>query len=61
MENKGLITRDKLDPSLKLMPFKDTAEHKESLFSYYYACAKSTTWSATRGWPRCSRASPSRS
>lgn len=36
MENKGLITREKLDPSLKLMPFKDTAEHKESLFSYYY-------------------------
>ena len=36
MENKGLITRDSLDPSLKLMPFKDTAEHKESLFSYYY-------------------------
>ncbi|MCK3863857.1 haloacid dehalogenase-like hydrolase [Pseudomonas sp. B329] len=36
MENKGLITRDTLDPSLKLMPFKDTAEHKESLFSYYY-------------------------
>jgi hypothetical protein len=36
MENKGLITRDKLDPSLKLMPFKDTADHKESLFSYYY-------------------------
>ena len=36
MENKGLITRDKLDPSLKLIPFKDTAEHKESLFSYYY-------------------------
>ncbi|MFL1515758.1 HAD family hydrolase [Pseudomonas prosekii] len=36
MENKGLITRDTLDPSLKLIPFKDTAEHKESLFSYYY-------------------------
>ncbi|MDQ3202506.1 MAG: haloacid dehalogenase-like hydrolase [Pseudomonadota bacterium] len=36
MENKGLITREKLDPSLKLIPFKDTAEHKESLFSYYY-------------------------
>lgn len=33
MENKGLITRETLDPSLKLMPFKDTAEHKESLFS----------------------------
>ena len=36
MENKGLITREKLDPSLKLIPFKDTAEHQESLFSYYY-------------------------
>ncbi len=36
MENKGLITRETLDPSLKLMPFKDTADHKESLFSYYY-------------------------
>jgi phosphoserine phosphatase len=36
MENKGLITRDTLDPSLKLIPFKDTADHKESLFSYYY-------------------------
>ena len=36
MENQGLLTRDKLDPSLKLIPFKDTAEHKESLFSYYY-------------------------
>ncbi|MFI8481900.1 haloacid dehalogenase-like hydrolase [Pseudomonas sp. NPDC078700] len=36
MENKGLITREKLDPSLKLIPFKDTAGHKESLFSYYY-------------------------
>ena len=33
LENKGVLTRDKLDPSLKLMPFKDTAEHKESLFS----------------------------
>lgn len=36
LENKGLITRDTMDPSLKLMPFKDTADHKESLFSYYY-------------------------
>jgi phosphoserine phosphatase len=36
MENKGLITRESLDPSLKLIPFKDTADHKESLFSYYY-------------------------
>lgn len=36
LENKGVITRDTLDPSLKLIPFKDTAERKESLFSYYY-------------------------
>ncbi|WP_225773771.1 haloacid dehalogenase-like hydrolase [Pseudomonas sp. Marseille-Q5115] len=36
LEMKGVLTRDKLDPSLKLMPFKDTADHKESLFSYYY-------------------------
>ena len=36
LEMKGVLTREKLDPSLKLMPFKDTADHKESLFSYYY-------------------------
>jgi len=36
LENKGILTRENLDPSLKLIPFKDTAEHKESLFSYYY-------------------------
>lgn len=36
LENKGVLTRDKLDPSLKLIPFKDTVDHKESLFSYYY-------------------------
>jgi phosphoserine phosphatase len=36
LENQGVLTREKLDPSLKLIPFKDTAEHKESLFSYYY-------------------------
>jgi len=36
LENKGVLTRETLDPSLKLIPFKDTADHKESLFSYYY-------------------------
>jgi phosphoserine phosphatase len=36
LENQGVLTREKLDPSLKLIPFKDTAEHQESLFSYYY-------------------------
>jgi len=53
MENKGLITRDSLDPSLKLMPFKVCSVTT-------IASAKWTTWSATRGSLRCSRASPSR-
>ncbi|HLD67056.1 MAG TPA: haloacid dehalogenase-like hydrolase [Pseudomonas sp.] len=36
MEMKGVLTRETLDPSLKLIPFKDIAGHKESLNSYYY-------------------------
>jgi phosphoserine phosphatase len=36
LEMKGVLTRDKLDPSLKLMPFKDSPGFKESLNSYYY-------------------------
>jgi hypothetical protein len=36
MEMKGYITRDKLDPSLNLIPFKDTEEYKETLQSYYW-------------------------
>ncbi|AIY40118.1 Phosphoserine phosphatase [Collimonas arenae] len=35
MEMKGLLTRDKLPPALKLIPFKDTPQFKESLYSYY--------------------------
>ncbi|MCB6183305.1 haloacid dehalogenase-like hydrolase [Leeia sp. TBRC 13508] len=35
LEMKGIITREKLDPSLKLIPFKDTPTFKESLYSYY--------------------------
>ncbi len=35
MEAKGLLTRERLDPSLKLIPFKDSATEKESLYSYY--------------------------
>ncbi|KAK2033987.1 phosphorylcholine phosphatase [Colletotrichum zoysiae] len=35
LENKKVITRDTMDPSLKLIPFKDTANHTESLYSYY--------------------------
>lgn len=35
LEQKGLLTRDKLDPSLKIIPFKDTANFKETLYSYY--------------------------
>ncbi|GGC11041.1 hypothetical protein GCM10011352_41950 [Marinobacterium zhoushanense] len=36
LEMKGVLTRETMDPSLKLIPFKDTAEFKESLNSYYY-------------------------
>ncbi|ORY58536.1 uncharacterized protein BCR38DRAFT_352945 [Pseudomassariella vexata] len=35
LENKGIITRDTLDPSLKLIEFKDTTDYTESLYSYY--------------------------
>ncbi|MFI6476154.1 haloacid dehalogenase-like hydrolase [Streptomyces sp. NPDC050516] len=35
LEMKGVLTRKSMDPSLKIIPFKDTAKHKESLYSYY--------------------------
>ncbi|CAH0019849.1 unnamed protein product [Clonostachys rhizophaga] len=35
LENKGILTRDTMDPSLKLIPFKDSSNHTESLYSYY--------------------------
>jgi phosphorylcholine phosphatase len=35
LEMKGVLTRDKLDPSLKLIPFKDVEGRPESLNSYY--------------------------
>lgn len=36
LENQGIITRDSIDSSLKLIPFRDTANFTETLFSYYY-------------------------
>ncbi|KAL5118745.1 hypothetical protein ACEQ8H_003422 [Pleosporales sp. CAS-2024a] len=35
LESRNILTRSTLDPSLKLMPFKDTANFTESLYSYY--------------------------
>ncbi|TNC12880.1 haloacid dehalogenase-like hydrolase [Methylobacterium terricola] len=35
LEMKGVLTRETLDPSLKLVPFKDKDGQKESLYSYY--------------------------
>ncbi|CAM5245502.1 phosphorylcholine phosphatase [Streptomyces spiroverticillatus] len=35
LEMKGVLTRDTMDPSLKIVPFKDTAGHKETLAEYY--------------------------
>lgn len=36
LENRGILTRSTLDPSLKIVEFKDQANFTESLFSYYY-------------------------
>lgn len=36
MEMKGVLTRDTLDPALKLIPFKDSPDFKEGMISYYY-------------------------
>lgn len=36
MEQKGLLTRETMDPSLKLIPFKDIGGQKESMNSYYW-------------------------
>lgn len=52
LEMKNVLTRENLDPALKLIPFLDTVEHKESLFSYYYRLCSTIgdiicyTWSA---------------
>lgn len=35
LEQHGVLTRDNLDPALILIPFKDTNNYKESLYSYY--------------------------
>ncbi|MEV3858081.1 HAD family hydrolase [Streptomyces sp. NPDC050095] len=35
MEQKGVLTRETMDPSLTVVPFKDTADHKETLTEYY--------------------------
>ncbi len=36
MEMRGLLTRETMHPALKIIPFRDTATHKESLHSYYF-------------------------
>lgn len=35
LENRGLLTRDTLDPVLKLIEFKDSDNYTETLYSYY--------------------------
>lgn len=35
LEARGVITRDTLDPSLHLIPFRDGANYTETLYSYY--------------------------
>lgn len=35
LDNKGVLTREFLDPALKIIPFKDTPAYNESMYSYY--------------------------
>lgn len=35
LEAKGVLSRDKLDPSLRVVPFEDSASYNETLYSYY--------------------------
>ncbi|KAG6121322.1 hypothetical protein E4U13_005050 [Claviceps humidiphila] len=35
LEARGILSRDKLDPSLKIVPFEDSASYNETLYSYY--------------------------
>jgi phosphoserine phosphatase len=35
LEARGVLTRDSMNPALKLTPFKDSAGQRESLHSYY--------------------------
>ncbi|KAJ0157462.1 hypothetical protein CTA2_12683 [Colletotrichum tanaceti] len=35
LESRNVLTRDTMDPTLRLIPFRDTANHTESLYSYY--------------------------
>jgi len=35
MEMRGVLTRETMNPSLKLIPFKDSVTHTETLHSYY--------------------------
>jgi len=35
LEERGILTRERLDPSLKLIPFRDENGVQESLFGYY--------------------------
>ena len=36
MEARGVLTRDTMNPALRVIPFKDSAAHRESLHSYYF-------------------------
>ncbi|MBP6854010.1 MAG: haloacid dehalogenase-like hydrolase [Rhodoferax sp.] len=36
MEARGVLTRETMHPSLKIIPFRDSAGHRESLHSYYF-------------------------
>lgn len=35
LDNKGVLTREFLDPALQIIPFRDTGNYTESMYSYY--------------------------
>jgi hypothetical protein len=51
-ENRGILTHENLDQTLKLIDFKDSANFTETLYSHYFACVRTTTLSATLGLHR---------
>ncbi len=59
LEMKGVLTRDRLDPSLKLIRSRTRPGTRRACSATTTGFARSTTWSAIPGSPRCSQASPS--
>jgi hypothetical protein len=49
LENRGILTWQNLDPTLRVVDFKDTTDFTETLIVTAIASVSSITWFATRG------------